>query len=215
VTTIVECLPNSLFDWWSAGVPLSWTLASTTATTVSQLQRNVAKDHPSRQVIPTDRTRPFIYAGESDLRATLTSAAAADNFEIRQAASGSTGLLVRQGQHYSLTFAARCSVRGNLLTVGVVGVIGTTDTILLRVVDGGAWTPNHAAPYEWNTSTSLANAVDVPLETFYARYGWDFTIPENVTSISVRISNGSAGAQVIDLGEVSIKSLDYALSGNG
>lgn len=219
MTTIVECLRNYNFDWWSGGNPTDWTLASTTATTISRLQRNFAKDHPARQVIPTDRTRKFIYSGESDLRATLTAAAAADNFEIRQAASGSTGIQVNPGQRYAAKVAARCSVADNLLTIGVVGVTTTaggtsTDTILLRVENGGAWNPQHGAvPYEWNTSTSLANAIDVTMQTDYRDFGLQFEVPEDVTSISIRVSNGSAGAQVIDLGMVSIRSLDYELVG--
>lgn len=212
MTTIPECLRNYNFDWWSGGNPTDWTLASTTNTTISELQRTIAKDHPSRQVIPTDRTRKFIYTGESDLRATISSGAAADAFEIRQAASGSAGIQVNPGQRYAAKVAARCSVEDNLLTIGVVGVVGTTDTILLRVENGGAWSPHHVT-YEWNTSTSLANAIDVTMQTAYREYGLQFEIPENVTGISIRVSNGSSGAQVIDLGMVSIRSLDYELVG--
>jgi len=209
-------LRNPIFDEWSAGSPTEWTHQSTTNATYAQLQESDRKGDSRRTVFPQDK---YIYAGKSSFRITMAAAAAANNWILRQEAASSAGMEVLPGQNVSWVLAARCSVPDNYLNVQIIGLVSTTDTFYLRPVAGMFDTvgtslqPYRSAGFEWSTtaSTLCFRLKDKWITTSYYVQGF----PLNVTSWSIRVANGSTGAQVIDLGQVEAQAIGSHLGGYG
>lgn len=206
MTVQVQLLRNETFsEWTSATAPSVWQQTSITATTLSRLRETDRPDHPARA---TFSRKPYVYAGGSSLRATLTAAAAAADFILRQADASAAGVAVQPLDRLSLVIAARCSVNGNLLRVRIIGLLGTTDTLYLEPVGGtvtsGVVTGyrHHGGGFTWNSS---ARDIDVVLHDGWEQFGFELDIPMGIDSVSVRVGNGSAGAQVIDIGAVELR----------
>jgi hypothetical protein len=125
------------------------------------------------------------------------------------AAVALTGACTRQvpadaiEDRFSLTFAARCSVDGNLIRI----------RLILRTVLGAAvagyW--NHSTR-EWQAGVATN---DFGMTTRWQRYGITTSLPipqfigANVVDNMVwQISNGTAGAQIIDLDDFQINDLE-------
>lgn len=206
-------LRNPLFDEWSAGQPTQWDHTTTNAT-YSQLQKTDPLSDPARAIFREGMKRSdadYIYAGENGFRITMASGAAANDWIIRQNAASSAGNVARPEQHGSVRIAARCSVAGNLLNVQVIGLVGTTDTFFLAPV-GGTYFKGRTG-FEWvGTSTTI------PLTMLTLWQVWGLEIPSfplDIDSVSVRAANGSAGAQVIDMGEFAMVENVSMLGGAG
>jgi hypothetical protein len=121
-------------------------------------------------------------------------------------------VLVQPLDKIALFVAARCSVLGNNLRVRVIGLLGTTDTLYLEPSGNTASVAtsyNHLGGqrFTWNTS---ARDIDVDMHDGYAAFGFHAEIPMGIDSIAVRVGNGSAGAQVIDIGAVTFRELERA-----
>lgn len=204
MTVQQQLLRNETFsEWDSATAPSVWQQTSVTATTISRLRENDARDNPNRTVFTR---KPHVFAGGSSLRATLTAAAAAGDFILRQANASAAGVLVEPLERLSVVVAARCSVNGNLLRVRIIGLVGTTDTFYLEPFGNTASVAtnykHNVGAFMWNTS---ARDMDVVLHDGWEEFSFELLIPATVTSVAVRVGNGSAGAQVIDLGMVALR----------
>jgi hypothetical protein len=211
--------------------------AQVIVTTITRLQRIQLLDPQQYAFIQTqnwadirNNLDKFTYSGDNSLRATLTAASVADDFRLMTegvAAVAHTGASTQQvpigrpaaedptlplGRHLSrwgFTFAARCSVDDNLIRVRLV----------LRTAAGAA-----ASAY-WNNAigewqlTGVAGAVanDFGMTTRWQRYGMVVTddVPQLaggavIDNMVWQVSNGSAGAQIIDLDDFEIYRLDTA-----
>jgi hypothetical protein len=211
--------------------------AQVTATTITRLQRIQLHDPQQYAFIQTqnwadirDNLDKFTYSGDNSLRATMTAAGAADGFRLmtegvaavahtgvstqqvpiaRPAAEDPTQVNDRALSRWAFTFAARCSVDGNLIRVRL---------ILRSAAGAGALAYWNNATGEWQ-ATGIAGAVanDFGMTTRWQRYGVVATddVPQivgaNVVDNMVwQVSNGSAGAQIIDLDDFEIYRLDSA-----
>jgi len=193
--------------------------AQVTNTVLTRLERRQLMDPGLHDFIQTQNWADIrgqgdrlTYEGEDSLRATIAAAGVADAFRIMPegvVAVAHTGACTRQvpvdgvEDRFSLTFAARCSVDGNLIRI----------RLILRTVAGAA-----AAGY-WNDVASIwqaaAVANDFGMTTRWQRYGIATSLPipqligANVVDNMVwQISNGSAGAQIIDLDDFQINDLE-------
>lgn len=207
MTVQVQNLRNETFsEWDSATSPSVWQQTSVNATTLSRLRETDPRDRPSRT---TFTRKPYVYAGGSSLRATLTAAAVAGDFILRQPNATTAGVLVEPMERLSAVVAARCSVNGNLLRVRVIGLVGTTDTVYLEPTGNSASVAtnymHHGGGFAWNSS---ARDIAVVLHDGWERFGFELIIPQTITSVAIRVGNGSAGAQVIDIGEVALYDQD-------
>jgi hypothetical protein len=193
-------------EWDSATAPSVWQQTSVTATTLSRLRETDRPDHPARAVFTR---KPYIFDGGSSCRATLTAAAVAENFVLRQPDASAAGVLVQPGDKISITFAARCSVPGNALRVRIIGLASTTDTLYLEPVGNTAGDATNynkfGQGFTWN---STARDIDLVMHDGWEVFGVQAEIPLGISSVAVRLGNGTAGAQVIDLGAVMFRELD-------
>lgn len=203
----VQSLINENFSLWdSATSPSTWQQTSVTATTLSRLKQTDARNHPARAVFSRG---PYVYAGDSSLRATLTAAAVAADFTLRQPNATTAGILVEPMERLSAVVAARCNVNGNLLRVRIIGLVGTTDTIHLEPTGNSSSVAtnymHHGGGFSWITS---ARDIAVVLHDGWERFGFELWIPQTITGVAIRVGNGTAGAQVIDIGEVALYDQD-------
>lgn len=202
-----QLFQNQTFaEWDSATAPSVWEQTSVTATTLSRLREHDNRDDPKRAIFTR---KPYVYAGGSTLRATLTAAAAAGDFVLRQGDASAAGVLVQPLDRLSLVVAARNSVNGNLLRVRVIGLLATTDTLFLEPEGNTASVAtnykHHGGGFTWNT---VARDIDVTLHDGWEEFGFEINVPLGISSVSVRVGNGSAGAQTLDLGAVYLRELE-------
>ena len=210
-------IPNGSLQLWDAGpVPRDMD-AQVTSTTLTRLERRQIMEPGTYEFIQNQnwadirgRLDKFTYSGEDSLRATLVAAAAVDDFRIypEGALVGLTGATTRHvpvdnvNHRFAFTFAARCSVDGNLIRVRLV-VRTAADAV---------------AGY-WDEADGIWQAADAPndlgMTTRWRRYGVTADIPTplivgaNVVENMVwQISNGTAGAQIIDLGDFQINDME-------
>lgn len=215
-TVHAPLLVNPIFDEWSAGVPVTWTQQSTTATTLTQLKESDPRGAGTRTTFAPDQ---YIFEGKSSLRATLTSAAVANDWVMRQNAASSAGVITAPGEALSWTLAARCSTDDNYLNVQIIGLVSTTDTFYLRPVPGEFDTvgtslqPYASASFEWSTTSSTLAFLlkDHWIKTSYHVLGF----PLQVTSWAIRVANGNAGAQTIDVGKIAAQAIGSYSGGLG
>jgi len=215
-------IPNGSLQLWDAGpVPRDMD-AQITSTVLTRLERRQLMDPGLHDFIQTQNwteirgpNDKFTYDGEDSLRVTIAAAGVADSFRIMPegvAAVALTGACTRQvpvdsiEDRFSLTFAARCSVDGNLIRIRLI-----LRTALGAVV-AGYW--NHALR-EWQAAAATN---DFGMGTTWRRYGITTSLPipqaigQNVVDNMVwQISNGTAGAQIIDLDDFQINDLENSL----
>lgn len=90
-----------------------------------------------------------------------------------------------EGRPMSVSVAARCSVAENLLRVRIVGL------------DGGYAIAGYFVDGRWQAAAGFNT---FRLQTTWRVLGVTFEIPEGIRYFLWQVSNGTAGAQVIDLG---------------
>lgn len=197
-------LRNPLFDDWDATPePTEWDHQSTTASTYTRLRKTDPLTAVARTVFAPGIRRSaadYIYAGEDGFRNTMTAAAAANDWIVRQDATGAASLTARPTQHASVRVTSRCSVEDNILRVQVIGLLAAADTFFLSPV-GGTYLPGRTG-FEWSgTETNIP----LTLKNLWTTWGLEIpAFPLGIDTVAVRFSNGSTGAQVIDMGEVAM-----------
>lgn len=210
-------IPNGSLQLWDPGpVPRDMD-AQVTNTVLTRLERRQLMDPGLYDFIQTQnwadirgKEDKFTYDGEDSLRATIAAAGVADAFRIypEGVLAALTGASTRHVpvdnllHRFAFTFAARCSVDGNLIRVRLV-VRSAADAILAY------WDETNRI---W-TATATAN--DFGMTTRWRRYGVHNSLPtpSSVGGVAVenmvwQISNGSAGAQIIDLDDFQINDLE-------
>jgi len=217
-------IPNGDLSLWDAGpVPRDMD-AQVTATTITRLQRTQIMDPSTFPWIEAqnwadirNRLDKFTYSGEDSMRATLTAAAVADGFRIYPEGINATlftGACTRQvpvdgmPHPFSFTIAARCSVDGNLIRLRLI-LRSAADAVLgywnAAVAPGGVW-------------QAAAATNDFGMTTQWQRYGLTTDpVPQAIGGVAVenmlwQVSNGSAGAQIIDLDDFQINDLERGFS---
>ncbi len=198
-------LRNPLFDDWNATPePTEWTHQSTTNATYTRLRKTDPLTTVARTVFPIGLRRSdadYIYAGEDGFRITMASGASANDWIVRQDATGAASLAVLPTQHEVFRVVSRCSVENNLLNVQVIALIGSTDTYYLAPV-GGTYFPGRTG-FQWDTaSTTIA----LNLKNDWQTWGLEIPgFPSDADTVAVRFANGSSGAQVIGMGEAALE----------
>ena len=217
-------IPNGDLTLWDPGpVPRDMDVQTTNAT-ITRLQRTQIMD-PSvypwieAQNWPDIRNRldKFTYSGEDSMRVTLVAAAVADGFRIHPEGINATlftGACTRQVpvdnmQHpFAFTVAARCSVDGNLLRLRLI-LRSAADAVL------GYWNGAAAPGGVWQAGVATN---DFGMITRWRRYGLTTDeVPQAIGGVAVenmvwQVSNGSAGAQMIDLDDFQINDLERGYS---
>jgi hypothetical protein len=194
-------LVNPLFDDWDATPePTGWDHTTANATYV-RLRKTDARDAGARTVFGQIGMRrsdaDYIYAGEDGFRIEMAAAAAANDWIVRQDVAAAASLTALPQQHAVVRITARNTVAENLLNVQVIGLLDATDTHFLVPV-GGTYFPGRT-PMEWSQTDT-----QIPLIMLTKWQTWGLEIPGfpiDIDSVAVRFSNGSAGAQFIDVGE--------------
>ena len=211
-------IPNGSLQRWDPGPVPSDMDAQVTNTVLTRLERRQLMDPGLYDFIQTQnwadiqgKGDKFTYEGEDSLRATIAAAGVADAFRIMPegvAAVALTGACTRHVpidnllDRFAFTFAARCSVDGNLIRVRLV-IRSAADVVLAYWDDAnGIW-----------TATATSN--DFGMGTTWLRYGVSPGLPAPTVVGGVaaenmiwQISNGSAGAQIIDLDDFQINDLE-------
>ena len=187
---------NNAFGAWVGGRPFNYS-AQLTNTVEEQLDKASPLEHPARLVMPNARRRDYIQEGQFAYRAVFGAACIADCWRIWSRADeggagawGAPGVndAIYQafpGKKYTLAVTARCSVDRNLLRVRVIAM-NAAFGILYYLTTAGAW---QAA----DTQTSFQ------LSPLWRTLGVDWEAPEDAVWFMWMFSNGTAGAQVIDL----------------
>ena len=220
-------IPNGDLSLWDAGpVPRDMD-AQVTATTITRLERRQLMDpsiYPWIQAQNWADIRgnldKFTYSGEDSMRVTLTGAGVADDFRIMPEGVAAVALTGASTRHvpvdnllhkFSLTFAARCSVDGNLIRARLV-VRTAADAL------AGYWDETNKVWQPPGVAVILA-ANDFGMTTRWRRYGVMTSLPTpqiigaNIIENMVwQISNGTAGAQIIDLDDFQINDLENSFA---
>ncbi len=207
---------NGNLELWDAGPVPREMDAQTNNTTITTLDETVQNEqHPWRHQWADIRPRndKYVYEGLRALRATITAAAAVDAFRIwpEGALVGLTGASVYHlgvdflDHRYAFTFAARCSVDGNLARLRVV-LRSAGDAIRLYLNSDG----------EWQTA---ATQIDFGLRTTWRRYGittdpipYQDSAGNIIENMVWQLSNGTAAAQVLDLDDLQLTDLANSYS---
>jgi hypothetical protein len=187
---------NHAFGDWLAGRPLYYS-SQVTQTTESELDKRSSREHPARLVITPSRN--FIEEGRSSYRATIAAAGVVDDWRIwSRTDNGAAGAFVlaaadavydsEPGKRYSLAVTARCSVERNLLRVRVMG-LSAAPAILYYLTATGLW-------------AAADSTRGFQLSTEWRTFGVNWEAPEDAVTQMWQFSNGTAGAQVIDLDRI-------------
>jgi hypothetical protein len=204
---------NGNLELWDAGPVPREMDAQVTNTTVSTLDDQAdGPEHPARHAWADIRPRndKYVYEGFRSLRATIAAAAVVDAFRLfpegttvnlnTASAFDLRAKLRFYDSRYAFTFAARCSVDGNLVRVRL-GLRDNTDALRMTLTNTGTWTVG-------------ATTVDFGMRTTWRRYGI-VTDPvpiqdgagNIIENMVWQISNGTAAAQVIDLDDIQLTDL--------
>jgi hypothetical protein len=209
-------IANGNLELWDAGPVPAEMDAQVTNTVITTLDRTTM-DQQSPQANAwaaiAGREDRLVYEGDRSLRATLAAAAAADAFRLMPegvaavAFTGASAFDVRANlgfndHKYAFTFAARCNTDNNLLTVRII-LRSAADAVVMYLTNAGAWQP---------VATGAAD-IDFGMRTRWQRFG--IGIPEVpyqsagvvIENMIWQVSNGTAGAQVIDLDDLVITDL--------
>jgi len=210
-------IPNGSLQLWDAGpVPRDMDV-QVTNTVLTRLERRQLMEPSQYDFIQRQnwaeirgRDDKFTYSGDNSLRVTIAAAGAVDDFRIHPEGviAALTGATTRHVpvdnllHNFAFTFAARCSVDGNLIRVRLV--VRTNADVVAGYFDqaNGVW-------------QAAATSNDFGMITRWRRYGVVTSIPTplivgaNVVENMVwQVSNGSAGAQIIDLDDFQINDLE-------
>jgi hypothetical protein len=214
-------VPNGNLELWDAAVPREMD-AQVTNTVITILDRNTMDQQSPEANLwgaISGKNNRLVYEGFTSLRATIAAASAVDDFRLfpEGAVAALTGastedLRANLGFHhkYGFTFGARSNVNNNLIRIRLV---------LRDATDAPRMFLNQAL--QWVVFSIIGDAViDIGLNLTWKRYG--FGIPEipyqdsagNVIENMVwQLSNGTAGAQVIDLDDIVLTDLQQSYTG--
>jgi hypothetical protein len=160
------------------------------------------------------RDDKLTYDGEDSLRVTIAAAGAIDDFRIMPEGVAAVALTGASTRHvpvdnllhkFSFTFAARCSVDGNLIRVRLV--LRTAADVVAGFLD--------EATGQWQAAAATN---DFGMTTRWRRYGvTGMEVPQiigaNVVENMIwQVSNGTAGAQIIDLDDFEITDLENSMA---
>lgn len=228
----LNLVQNGDLELWDAGPVPRFMDAQVTNTAITIIDRTDDEQALARRAWAdiAGRLDKYEYQGMRSLRATLAAAAAVDAFRLHPegvnavAWTGASPQHISVGLHdatpdivagqsyfgvYRLSFAARCSVDGNLVR----------GRLVLR--DSANGIQGHLVNDAW----AAADAAGRPLwalRTVWRRYGVTFEVPPDIgdaTGPSAienfvwQLSNGTAGAQVIDLDDIEVRSLEIGMAG--
>jgi hypothetical protein len=197
---------------WAGGLPV-WQNIQQNNTVIHQLQKDINPLHPQRQMhhqfLPTPSDAvwgPHVLDGYSSLRAEIAAAAAVDAFRIWSpgavnvafAGASTNDIPVEPFRPMTFRFAAR-AIDGNLIRVRIV-FRTAADAI---------------AGYVTQAEEIQAAAAVIALGTVptWAWYSVSFVPPQQIGAnvlehIIWQISNGVAGAQILDIDAISLKPTD-------
>lgn len=217
-------IPNGDLSLWDAGpVPRDMD-AQVTATTITHLERRQIMEPDQFVFIENqnwadirNRLDKFTYSGEDSMRVTLTAAAVADDFRIMPegVVAARTGASTRHvpvdnmPHKWAFTVAARCNTDGNVLRMRLV-LRDNTDT------PRSEWDQANGLWQDINLVAVTVN--DFQMTTRWRRYGLTTDeVPQVVNANAIenmiwQISNGTAGAQIIDLDDFQINDLEPSFS---
>ena len=200
---MLNLVRNGEIEFWGAGPVPSFMAAQVTNTGLSILDLSDERQAPSRFAFGdrVDRNERYVGEGRRSLRATLVAAAAANAFRLHPLNVGALTFLgatapavvLTPGETYRFSFMTRCSVEGNLLTVRVIARDAGGVVRLSLGSDRGDWVAGGAADVDlgmgqhWRTrAVQFETPVADNAGNLIDSYVWQF-------------SNGTAGAQIIDL----------------
>lgn len=202
---------NGELEVYGAGPVPSFMAAQVTNTAASILDIRDAPDAPARFAFGTNFVRGERYVGEGErsYRLTIAAAAAIDAFRLHPlnvnplTFLGATAPVVAlvPARPYVFSFLARCSVPGNLITARII----MRDAAAVRLT---AWN----ATGEW--IGGAAADVDFGMDPRWQRHSIRFVAPAAddagnlITNVVWQISNGTAGAQIIDLDDIRMRRTD-------
>ena len=202
-------IQNGNLQEWDANVP-DMMDTQETATTLLRLQSSFPEEHGARHAwtdAAGDRADRLTYQGANALRATLTAAAVADDFRIGPEGISLTAftgastpqVLLKSGHNYRFVVAARCNTEGNLLRIRVV-FRNNADGVELFTQADGVPLATDTTPYDRGMGLT------------WQQFSIGFLVPlgnaNDVLENAVwEVSNGTAGAQIIDIGEFRIEDL--------
>ena len=214
-------IPNGDLTLWDAGpVPRDMD-AQVTNTVLTRLQRSQIMDpsvYPWIQAQNWADIRgsldKFTYSGMDSLRVTIAAGGAVDAFRIMPEGVAPVALTGASTRHvpvdnllhkFAFTFAARCSVDGNLIRIRLV--LRTAADVVAGFLD--------EATGQWQAA---ATANDFGMTTRWRRYGVTGMETPQIIGANVienmiwEISNGTAGAQIIDLDDFQINDLENSFA---
>lgn len=191
------------FARWTGGAPDEYTRTVVNTTEV-QLNRTDPRDHPQRVLFrtsPVNRGDPYIYEGPSSYRAILAGAAVADNWSLRPT-------VAYPCRPYSQT---RVSIwyRGDPAAIN--------DVLRFRIILQDA-VP--AITYYLNNDEQWQAGdayVTWKIQPIWTEMSASFQMPSMADAHTWywQVSNGSPGAQIIDLGQVWVPDPIYQEAAGG
>ena len=218
---------GSLQTWDAATTPAAMDF-QTTNTTLLRLQTNFDFLDGRRQAwtelagIDGDK---FIYSGHSSLRATLTSSASANDYRLGPEDVSLTAFTGASPEHiktnywapgeennspagldrFRFTFAARSDQSDATLVVRII-LRNNADGVELYLQDG-------LGEPRWASADTVRHSFD--LTPRWRMYGFHFTPPlfnanDVIEHFVWNMSNGVAGAQIIDLDEIRVENLSIS-----
>lgn len=214
-------VPNGNLELWDAGPVPREMDAQVTNTTITTLDRT-AMDQQSPEAnlwaAIEGKNNRLVYEGFRSLRATIAAGAAADDFRLypegvlaAMTGASTEDLRANLGFHhkYGFTFGARCNTDNNLIRIRLVlRDNGDVPRMFLNQT------------LQWEVVTIIGTAViDIGLGLTWKRYG--VGIPEVpyqdsagnvIENMAWELSNGTAGAQVIDLDDITLIDLTQSFT---
>ena len=216
---------NGDLGFWDTNVPQSMD-AQTTNTTLLRLQTNFDELDARRREwdeLAGSTGDKFVYSGHSSLRATLTSSASANDFRIGPEDVSLTAFTGASPEHiktnyyapgeefagtggldkFRFTFAARSDQSDATLAVRII-CRNNADGVELHLQDG------LGVPI-WASADTVRHLFD--LTPRWKMYGLSFQPPignanDVIEHFVWNMSNGVAGAQIIDLDEIRVTRLN-------
>jgi len=229
----LNLIPNGNLELWDAGPVPREMDAQVTNTVITILDKEVdLPEDISRHAWPDQRPpAKYVYEGRRSLRATIAAAAAADAFRLHPEGINAVNWGGASTEHisvdvlyhrYRFSFAARCSVDGNVM-LGRIVLRDDTDTVRLHKDDNPGWGavgwPDRNTETLWMAADG-GNRPQWELTTVWRKYGTTFQVPPAVAGVPINIehfvwqlSNGTAGAQIIDIDDIQVIDLENSFAG--
>lgn len=209
---MLNLIRNGEVEFWGAGPLPSFMAAQLTNTTLEILDREDPLDWPRRFAFGAADHRGERYVGEGrrSLRANIGAAAAADAFRLNPVGVNATTYLgatvpvvsLTPGMPYMFSFQTRCSQMDNVVTVRLI-FRDAAGVVRMSLADAaGGWIAGGGG------------TVDLGTGLWWCTRGVSFVAPAtddagNVIDNTIwQISNGTAGAQLLDLDDLRLHRSD-------